>query len=217
MSEKTSEFILENGIVTICRKLYGEDLLNLANALFEGGIKLIEVTFDQSDADCIRKTSEAIAMLVANLGDKMQFGAGTVLTLDQVKAAAEAGATYIISPNVDPEIIRYTKELGLTSIPGAMTPTEIVSAHQYGADIVKVFPAGYLGLKYVKDIKGPISHIPLLAAGGINEENIGEYFNAGYLGFGISGRLTDGKLIKEKNFKEFTERAKSFVKALKEA
>lgn len=217
MSEKTSEFILENGIVTICRKLYGEDLLNLANALFEGGIKLIEVTFDQSDADCIRKTSEAIAMLVANLGDKMQFGAGTVLTLDQVKAAAEAGATYIISPNVDPEIIRYTKELGLTSIPGAMTPTEIVSAHQYGADIVKVFPAGYLGLKYVKDVKGPISHIPLLAAGGINEENIGEYFNAGYLGFGISGRLTDGKLIKEKNFKEFTERAKSFVKALKEA
>lgn len=217
MSEKTSEFILENGIVTICRKLYGEDLLNLANALFEGGIKLIEVTFDQSDADCIRKTSEAIAMLVANLGDKMQFGAGTVLTLDQVKAAAEAGATYIISPNVDPEIIRYTKELGLTSIPGAMTPTEIVSAHQYGADIVKIFPAGYLGLKYVKDVKGPISHIPLLAAGGINEENIGEYFNAGYLGFGISGRLTDGKLIKEKNFKEFTERAKSFVKALKEA
>lgn len=217
MSEKTSEFILENGIVTICRKLYGEDLLNLANALFEGGIKLIEVTFDQSDADCIRKTSEAIAMLVANLGDKMQFGAGTVLTLDQVKAAAEAGATYIISPNVDPAIIRYTKELGLTSIPGAMTPTEIVSAHQYGADIVKVFPAGYLGLKYVKDVKGPISHIPLLAAGGINEENIGEYFNAGYLGFGISGRLTDGKLIKEKNFKEFTERAKSFVKALKEA
>lgn len=217
MSEKTSEFILENGIVTICRKLYGEDLLNLANALFEGGIKLIEVTFDQSDADCIRKTSEAIAMLVANLGDKMLFGAGTVLTLDQVKAAADAGATYIISPNVDPAIIRYTKELGLTSIPGAMTPTEIVNAHQYGADIVKVFPAGYLGLKYVKDIKGPISHIPLLAAGGINEENIGEYFNAGYLGFGISGRLTEGKLIKEKNFKEFTERAKAFVKALKEA
>ncbi|OJV64375.1 MAG: 2-dehydro-3-deoxyphosphogluconate aldolase [Clostridiales bacterium 38-18] len=217
MSEKTSEFIIENGIVTICRKLYGEDLLNLAKALYEGGIKLIEVTFDQSDADCIKKTSDAIAMLVANLGDKMLFGAGTVLTLDQVKAAADAGATYIISPNVDPAIIRYTKELGLTSIPGAMTPTEIVNAHQYGADIVKVFPAGYLGIKYVKDIKGPISHIPLLAAGGINEENIGEFFSSGYLGFGVSGRLTEGKLIKEKNFQEFTERAKAFVKALKEA
>ncbi|GAB6109781.1 bifunctional 4-hydroxy-2-oxoglutarate aldolase/2-dehydro-3-deoxy-phosphogluconate aldolase [Fusibacter bizertensis] len=214
MSENVSEFILENGIVTICRKIYGEDLLNLSKALFDGGIKLIEVTFDQSDLECAKKTSEAIAMLSHHFGDTLLVGAGTVLTKEQVLTAYKAGAKYIISPNVDEEVIQYTKELGLVSIPGAMTPSEIVSAKKYGADIVKVFPAGYLGLNYVKDIKGPISHIPLLAAGGIKEENIKQYKDAGYAGFGISGRLTDKQVIGDKDFGEFTKRASAFVKAI---
>jgi len=208
-------FIEENKIICICRKIYGEDLLKLANALYEGGIKLMEVTFDQADPECEKKTGEAIAMLNRELGDKMRFGAGTVLSKSQVDAARAAGAEYIISPNVNTEVIRYTKELGMVSIPGAMTPTEIITAHETGADFVKLFPTVWLGLRYIKDIKGPISHVKLLGTGGLNEENLGEYLAAGMIGAGISGRLVDKKLREEGNYAEITARAKKFMEIAK--
>ena len=207
----TLEFIQENKVITICRKVYGEDLLRLAAALYEGGVKLIEVTFDQADPDCVEKTAEAIRSLCAAFGDRMMFGAGTVLTREQVKAAAEAGARYIISPNTDASVILFTKELGLVSIPGAMTPSEIITAHNLGADIVKLFPSGYLGFSYIKDILAPISHVKLCATGGVNEENWGEYLDLGFAGAGISGRLCDKKCIAAGDFAEITRRAKVFM------
>ena len=206
----TLNFILENKVITLCRKVYGENLMKLAEALFNGDVKLIEVTFDQADPNCIVKTSEAIHMLVEKFGDHMMFGAGTVLSKEQVKAAADAGARYIISPNVDEQVIRYTKELGLVSIPWAMTPSEIITAHNLGADIVKLFPAGYLGFRYIKDILAPISHVKLCATGGVNEENWGEYLSYGFAGAGISGRLCDKKCIESGDFEEITRRAKVF-------
>lgn len=212
MNKTVVESILENKIITICRRIYGEQLLNLAGALYDGGIKLIEVTFDQVDANHLEKTGEAISMLNREFGDKMLIGAGTVLTKEQVLVAYKAGAKYIISPNTDKEVITYTKELGLTSIPAGMSPTEILLAHKYGGDIIKVFPAGFLGLTYIKDIRGPISHINLLSAGGVTEDNISEYIKAGYNGFGISGRLTDKKVIDAGDFAEITRRARAFIK-----
>ena len=207
----TLEFIQENKVITICRKVYGEDLLNLADALYAGGVKLMEVTFDQADPDCIAKTTVAIRSLCDRFGDRMMFGAGTVLTREQVKAAADAGARYIISPNIDPDVIRYTKELGLVSMPGGMTPSEIMTAHNLGADIVKLFPAGYLGFGYIKDILAPISHVKLCATGGVNETTWPEYLKFGFAGAGISGRLCDKKLIAEGNFAEVTRRAQVFT------
>ena len=207
----TLEFIQENKVITICRKVYGEDLLRLAAALYEGGVKLIEVTFDQADPDCVEKTAEAIRSLCAAFGDRMMFGAGTVLTREQVKAAAEAGARYIISPNTDAAVILFTKELGLVSIPGAMTPSEIITALNLGADIVKLFPSCYLGFRYIKDILAPISHVKLCATGGVNEENWGEYLDLGFAGAGISGRLCDKKCIAAGDFAEITRRAKVFM------
>lgn len=215
MNNNTTDFILDSKIITICRRLYGEKLLKLAEALHKGGINLLEVTFDQSDAKGMEKTVEAIKMLNENFKDKMLIGAGTVITQEQVIQAKMAGARYIISPNVDKDIIKLTKQLNLISIPGAMTPSEIAYAHNLGADIVKVFPAGYLGLKYIKDLRAPLSHINLLAAGGVTEENISDYKNAGYSGFGISGRLTDSKIIDVGNFEELTKRAQAFVNACK--
>lgn len=212
MDKTVVDCILEHKIITICRRIYGEQLLNLAQALYDGGIKLMEVTFDQADKEHMKKTSLAISMLNKEFGDKMLIGAGTVLTKEQVLVAYEAGAKYIISPNTDKEVITYTKEMGLTSIPAGMSPTEILLAHQYGGDIIKVFPAGFLGLSYIKDIRGPISHINLLSAGGVTEDNIGEYIKAGYNGFGISGRLTDREVIDACNFTEITSRAKVFIK-----
>lgn len=140
----------------------------------------------------------------------MHFGAGTVLTPGQVDAAAQAGAEFIISPNSEPKVIRRTKELGLISIPGAMTPTEILMAHDCGADLVKLFPAATLGLAYVKDILAPISHVKMIATAGITEENFAQFLKLGLAGAGISGRLTDKKLIAEGNWAEFTRRAEAF-------
>lgn len=207
----TLDFIQNNKVITICRKVYGQDLLNLAAALYEGGVKLIEVTFDQADPDCIAKTTECIRQLCDNFGDKMMFGAGTVLTTGQVKAAAAAGARYIISPNVDANVIACTKELGLVSIPGAMTPSEILAAHNLGADIIKLFPAGYLGFGYIKDILGPISHVKLCATGGVTEETWGKYLDYGFVGAGISSRLCDKKCIASGDYAEISCRAKAFM------
>lgn len=206
-----TDFIIKNKIIVIVRRLYGEQIIKLARALEAGGIKMIEVTFDQADPDCIKKTSEAIAALKEELGDKMKIGAGTVLSVEQVDAAAAAGAEYIISPNVNLSVIKHTKEIGLISIPGAMTPSEMIEAHEAGADFVKVFPVIDLGIKYMKNIMGPISHVKFLATAGVTEENLADMLNAGFSGAGISGRLTDKKLIEAGNFEEFTNRAKAFM------
>lgn len=205
------KYILDRKIVVIVRGTYGEDLANLAKALYKGGLRLMEVTFDQKDPDCIKKTSDAISLLNTLFpeGD-FYAGAGTVLTKEQVKAAYKAGAKFIISPNTNVKVIKYTKRLGLVSIPGAMTPSEILTAREAGGDIIKLFPAATLGLRYIKDILAPINHVPIIATAGITEENFVEFLEVGLKGAGISGRLTDKTLIKEKNWDEFTKRAKTF-------
>lgn len=208
----TKDFISQNKLIVVCRRVYGDDLLRLAEALHKGGINLMELTFDQVDSECMMKTPYNISSLVSHFGSEMQFGAGTVLSKDQVKAAADGGAKYIISPNTDINVIQTTKKLGLVSIPGAATPTEILTAHNNGADFVKLFPAGTLGFKYIKDILAPISHVKFVANGGVTEDNYGEYLKLGFAGAGVSGRLTDKALISSGNFDEFTRRASLFSK-----
>lgn len=204
-------YIEKNKIICICRRIYGEELRKLAQAMYDGGIRLMEVTFDQADPDCCQKTGQAIRMVDEEFGGRMQFGAGTVLTREQVDAARDAGAKYIISPNTDEEIIRYTKQLGLVSIPGAMTPSEILAAHDAGADFVKLFPTVYLGLPYLKDIKGPINHVKLLGTGGLTEENLKDYLDMGMAGAGISGRLVDPELRKKNDYAALSRRAAAFM------
>jgi 2-dehydro-3-deoxyphosphogluconate aldolase/(4S)-4-hydroxy-2-oxoglutarate aldolase len=211
----TYDFVSENKVIVIVRKIYGEDLLNLSKALYEGGVRLLEVTFDQQDPMHAEKTASAIEMLCEHHGDKMMFGAGTVLTIEQIDAAYKAGARYIISPNFKAAIVEHTKKRALVSIPGCMTPTEIIDAHDCGADFIKLFPATTLGFKYIKDILAPISHVKLVATGGVNEENFGEYLDLGFAGAGISGRLTDRKLITEGNWEELTRRARVFAEISK--
>ena len=216
MSDSVYEAIQRRKIIAICRRIYGRDLLELTDALLTGGVCMIEVTFDQSDKECIKTTPSAIRSIIEHTDGEVLAGAGTVLSVDQVKAAAQAGAKYIISPNTDKAVIEHTKELGLISIPGAMTPSEILTAYNYGADFVKLFPAGTLGFKYIKDILAPITHIPLIATGGVKEEILPEYLQLGFAGAGVSGRLCDKKLISEKNYKEITSRAKAFMNIVNE-
>lgn len=211
-TESTVDLVKRFKVIAIYRRVYGEDLLRAAQALCDGGVRLMEITFDQSDPDCIKKTAHAIRSLCDALGDKMLIGAGTVLSTEQALAARDAGAQYLISPNTDEKVIGMTKSLGLVSIPGAMTPTEILKAHDAGADFVKLFPAGYLGMRYVKDILAPINHVKLIATGGVNEENFGEYLAFGFAGAGVSGRLSQKDLIENGDFAELTRRAGDFRK-----
>jgi 2-dehydro-3-deoxyphosphogluconate aldolase/(4S)-4-hydroxy-2-oxoglutarate aldolase len=210
MSESILTRIQQTGVIAICRKIYGEDLLRLADALQQGGVQLMEVTFDQSDPHCLEHTAEAIGALCARYPN-MRFGAGTVLTREQVDAAHQAGGEFIISPNTDLDVIRYTKQHGLVSIPGAMTPSEIIAAHQAGADYVKLFPAASLGLKYIKDISAPINHVKLIATGGISTENFADYLRAGCRGAGISSSLCDKARIQAGDWASFTAAARSLV------
>jgi Entner-Doudoroff aldolase len=205
-----TNLILKDKIIAICRGIYGDDLLNLAAALSKGGISFIEVTFDQSDPDNLKKTAEAIELLNTHRPE-MRVGAGTVLSLTQLQAAKSAGARFIISPNTDVAIINGTKNFNLVSIPGAMTPSEIAFASQAGADFVKLFPAAQLGTAYVKAVLAPLNNVKLLATGGINDTNIAEYLKAGCVGAGIGGNLCDKKLISAKAFDELEEIARRYT------
>ena len=199
-------------IIVIVRQIYGDSLLKLAEALRKGGIRLMEVTFDQGDSNNKEKTCNTITSLMSEFGDDFGVGVGTTLTVDHVRAAHEAGAKFIISPNSNELVIAETKKLGMISIPGAMTPTEILNAASWGADYVKIFPVGSLGLKYCKDVMAPINHLNLIATAGVKEDNFGEILDTGFVGAGISGRLTDKKLIENGDWPEFTKRAEAFVK-----
>jgi len=212
MKEQVIQNILQHKVIAIVRGVYGQDCINLAKALYAGGIELLEVTFDQSKAEALEQTSETIRCLVEELGDKMAFGAGTVTSLEMLELAKKAGAQFIVSPDTNEEVIKATVAAGLVSMPGAMTPTEIVTAHRYGADFVKVFPTSNLGAAYIKAIRGPINHIRLLAVGGVNEKNIGEFLKAGVNGAGVGGNLVNKQWIANGEFDKITALAEIFCR-----
>ena len=217
MRKKTLEAIEENKIIAILRGIKEDELIPLTEAMYEGGIRLLEITFSAGDPERDSKTAESIKKLVSHFEDRMHIGAGTVLTERQVELVKLAGGKFIISPDTNTEVIKKTRELGLVSIPGALTPTEIMTAHAAGADFVKLFPASVLGAEYVKAVKAPLSHIKLLAVGGIDEKNIADYLEAGVSGFGIGSNITDKTLIADKRFDEITALAKKYVSATRRA
>ena len=203
-----AEQIKEEKIVAIVRGIAGDKLLDLADALYAGGISLMEVTFDHSSEEGIRNTLEGIALLTRERGETMQIGAGTVLNTIEVKNAKDAGAKYIITPNVNGDVITKAKEYGMAVMPGALTPTEIEFAHWLGADIVKVFPAGNMGPDYIKAIRGPLGFIPLAAVGGVSADNIAAFHKAGCVAFGVGGNLVDKQKIEAGELDEITAYAK---------
>lgn len=211
MREQIIQKVLDKKIVAIVRGVYGEDCVKLAQALYDGGIELLEVTFDQSKPEALGRTSDTIHELVVRLGDKMAFGAGTVTSLEMLELAKNAGAQFIVSPDTNEEVIKATVAGGMVSMPGALTPTEILNAHRYGADFVKVFPTSSLGTAYIKAVRGPINHVRLLAVGGVNEKNIGEFIKAGVDGAGVGGNLVNKEWIARGEFDKITALAKEFV------
>lgn len=206
------DYIIKHKIVSIARRIYGEDLRRLGQSLCRGGIRLMELTFDQNDPRHLSKTAEGITLLRDI--DGLLIGAGTVLSMDQLRTAADSGAKYIVSPNTDVRIIEATKKLGLVSIPGAATPTEILNAHQAGADFIKIFPALPLGVDYLKAICQPLNHLRFIANAGVAPENIRTFFDMGFVGAGISTYLNDPALIMQQNFDELERRAVHLLQQL---
>jgi 2-dehydro-3-deoxyphosphogluconate aldolase/(4S)-4-hydroxy-2-oxoglutarate aldolase len=199
--------ILEHKIIAIIRGANPADVLKIAEALYAGGIRLIEVTMNSSGP------LAAIEELSNKLGDKILIGAGTVLDVATARAAITAGAKFILSPIVAVDVIKVTKDSGGISIPGAHTATEIFNAHKNGGDIIKVFPA--TSPDYIKNILGPLPHIPLLPTGGVNLENIKQYQNAGAVGFGIGSSLVNTqKAVTKEYLAQLTETAKKYVQAI---
>lgn len=200
--------ILDTKIVAIIRGANPKDVLRIANALHQGGVKALEITINSP------KALSVIEEVADQLGQQVLVGAGTVLDAETARAAITAGAKFIISPTVDIETIKLTKRYGIVSIPGAFTPTEILRAYQSGGDIIKVFPAS-AGAEYIKDIRGPLAHIPLMPTGGVNLENIKEYQKAGAVAFGIGSALVNTKNeINDEYLQQLTEKAINYIQSV---
>ena len=207
--------IKERKIIAIVRGVEPKNLVPLAKALYDGGIRLMEITYSADGSVSDEETAAAVGALANEFDGRMYIGSGTVLTREQVKRTNDAGGRFIISPNTDAEVIRYTKELGMVSIPGALTPSEAEAANRAGADFVKLFPVTSMGVSYVKAIAAPLSHIRFLAVGGITPENIGEYLDIGVCGFGIGSNIINKEYIAEENYEKITASAKEYVMAVK--
>ncbi len=205
------EKITASKIVAVCRGIEPQQILSAANAVSQGGIRLLEITFDQRKEAFYHKTAEAIRLVREKGPGSLCIGAGTVMNLKQLEMAYEAGAEFILAPNVNRQIIERASQLGILCVPGALTPTEISAAYDMGADIVKVFPAGLLGSAYIKAIRGPISHIPLMAVGNIDQHNFREFLDSGCMSAGVGSCLMDKKLIEEGRFEELTALARKFT------
>lgn len=174
--------IKQHRLVAILRGCEPDHILPIAEALYAGGIRLLEITLNSRDA------LKAIEAASTRLTDKLLIGAGTVLTPDEAEAAINAGARFILSPMLDLPTMEKTLGLGAVSIPGAFTATEILTAHRNGAGIVKVFPAS-VGPAYFRDLRGPLPQIPLMPTGGVNLENIRHFQKAGAAAYGIGSAL----------------------------
>jgi len=209
--QKVIDLIEEQKIIAIIRGISLADIVPTVVALCIGGIRLVEITFDHSSATGEKDAAHAIEQIKTHFDDKVLVGAGTVLNELQVQLAINSGACYIISPNVDPNVIHKTNEMGAISIPGAMTPTEIAEAYSLGGHFVKLFPAGCLGLEYIKAIRAPLSHVPLLLVGGVNDQNLESFLDTGICGVGIGSNIVDTKLIKEQRFNELSMLAKKYT------
>lgn len=216
-SDNAREMIVREKLIAIIRGVRAERMVETAQALCRGGIHLAEVTLDHSSDATREEALESIRLIAKELAGSLLVGAGTVLTAAQAGQAVAAGARYIVSPDTNLDVIRQTRANGALAVPGAFTPTEIAAAHAAGADFVKLFPAGNLGSEYVRAIRAPLSHIPLLAVGGVDLDNIAAFLKAGVVGFGIGGKLVDKKLIREGRFDEIEALSRRFVQAVREA
>lgn len=207
--EETLALVKETGIVAIIRGIPAEDLAGVTDVLKAAGIRAIEVTMNTSQA------LDMVAWLARYGGQDVAIGAGTVLDSETARSAILAGASFIISPSLNARMLEMCHRYGILAIPGVLTPTEVLTAWELGASLVKIFPAARLGPAYIKDLRGPFPHIEMVAVGGVTQSNAAEFIKAGCVAVGVGSELVDRRLVAEKRLDVIAERAAAFVSAVR--
>ena len=204
-------WIEDRGVIAVIRASSSEELVDVAAAIKEGGVDVIEVTMTTPNA------LRVIEEVRAKFGDEVLLGVGSVLDAETARAAMLAGAEFVVSPVVKPDVIEICHRYGKVVMPGALTPTEILIAWESGADYVKVFPASAVGPEYIKAVKAPLPQVELIPTGGVNVQNAGEFIKAGAIALGVGGALVSKKAIAERNFKLLTETARKLIEEVRKA
>jgi 2-dehydro-3-deoxyphosphogluconate aldolase/(4S)-4-hydroxy-2-oxoglutarate aldolase len=194
--------LIDGGAVAVIRMSDSDKLKKVAEAVHEGGIFGIEITMTTPNA------LKVIEELANSMGDVITLGVGSVLDSETARMAINAGAKYVVSPIYKPDIIYMAHRYGLPAMPGAFTPTEILEAHEMGADVVKVFPADVVGMAFFKAVKAPMPHLQLMPTGGVSLTNAGDWIKAGACAVGVGSALLDKKAIAAGNFAQLTENAR---------
>jgi len=209
---KNIQAIIECGLIPVVRVSSAEEALQVAGAIKAGGISIIEITMTVPGAI---RVMEKVA---DQYGDKVLLGAGTILDPETARAAILAGAEFIVTPSLNVKTIEITRRYSKICIPGALTPTEVVTAWDAGADFVKIFPCGNVGgPKYIKALKGPLPHIEMVPTGGVNLETAADFIKAGSAALAVGTDLVDNKAVKARQFDVITATAQKFVSIIKEA
>ena len=199
------------GVVAIVRLTDYSAAVPMAEALLEGGIDVIEFTYTNPAA------GTAIEQVKTALGTRIMAGAGTVLDPETARAAMLRGADFIVTPTLRPETIHLCRRYDIPTVIGAFTPTEILTAWEHGATFVKVFPAGSVGPRYLKDVAGPLPQIRLVPTGGVTVANAGEFIRAGARAIAVGSNLIDGEMVASEKWSDLTARAQGFVTAVMDA
>jgi len=204
--------MVSEGLIPVIRVSSAEEAIDVADAVREGGASFIEITMSVPGA------IEVVKELTRKYKDGIIIGAGTILDPETGRAALLAGAQFIVTPALNLDLIELAHRYSAVIVPGAATPTEILTAWTAGADMVKIFPAAQLGgPEYIKALRGPLPQILMVPTGGVNIQNAGAFIKAGATALGAGGELVDKKAVKEKNFQVITENTKAFLKAIREA
>jgi 2-dehydro-3-deoxyphosphogluconate aldolase/(4S)-4-hydroxy-2-oxoglutarate aldolase len=203
--------VLDSGIVAVVRSPHSGQLVDVARALADGGVSVIEITMSVPNAlDVVRQVQET-------LGDRILLGAGTILDPETARAAILAGAEYIVAPTLNVDVIRLCRRSDKLVMPGAFTPTEILTAWEAGADIVKVFPADTVGPAFFKALRGPLPQIRLMPTGGVDLSTAAAFLKAGACCLGIGSQLVEPRAVAERNFERIRDLARQYVAIVKQA
>ena len=210
--QQTLSFITDIGIVPVVRTATAEGAIKAIEAIYRGGVRAAEITMTVPGA--IR----ALEKVADQFGDKIVLGAGTVLDPETARACMLAGAEFFVTPSLKISTIEMVKRYSKVICPGALTPTEVLTAWDAGADIVKIFPCGNVGgPKYIKALRGPFPHIEMIPTGGVNLETAGEFLKAGACAVAVGGELVDAKTIKEGRFDIIEERTRQYLAVIAKA
>ena len=202
------DIIQKHKIVAIVRLDDLSTAQHITGALVGGGIRAIEFTLTNPDAVI------TIAAMRKTVDEAVAIGAGSVITVDQVRAVADAGAQFVVSPVSKQDVIAACLERNLPAMPGAFTPTEIQQAWEWGASVVKVFPANHLGKRYIKDVKAPLPHLRLMPTGGINVDNLCEFLNLGAFAVGVGSSLINNDAVADRDWNRLRKNAERYVQQL---